>query len=178
MKTDIEGTDLWVRTFGGSGYDEVWSVVPADDSFVLAGWTQSFGTGDWDAYVIKVNAPPASALALINMYYDKVSLPEGRMSFQIRIVRSDVVDTTCSVTYRTEAGSAVAGQDYLGQTGVIVTFKPSETAKVIRVFIIDDKLKEPFAETFTVRLTGASGATVGSRDATTCEIRANDPLGV
>ncbi len=50
-------TTTWAKRYGGSNYDSVSSVVPtADGGYVLAGYTNSFGSNDVDAWVIKLNA--------------------------------------------------------------------------------------------------------------------------
>lgn len=55
MKTDSEGNKKWERTFGGSGDDLASAVQPtADGGYVLAGSTDSYGAGDYDAWLIKV----------------------------------------------------------------------------------------------------------------------------
>ncbi|MDD5528697.1 MAG: T9SS type A sorting domain-containing protein [bacterium] len=50
---------LWTRTYGGTGRDEGYSVQSASggtDGFVIAGYTNSFGAGYDDAYLIKTNS--------------------------------------------------------------------------------------------------------------------------
>ncbi|MCL6449850.1 MAG: hypothetical protein K6T75_00955 [Acetobacteraceae bacterium] len=57
ISTDVNGRQIWSRTFGGTGEDRAWAVlVAADGGFVLAGETQSFGAGDGDAWLIKTDA--------------------------------------------------------------------------------------------------------------------------
>jgi hypothetical protein len=47
----------WDVTFGGTGTDRAWSVQQTNDGgFVLLGWTNSFGAGGYDFYVVKTNA--------------------------------------------------------------------------------------------------------------------------
>jgi len=47
----------WSRTYGGSGDDECSSIQPtADGGYVLAGATNSFGAGDYDAWLLKTDA--------------------------------------------------------------------------------------------------------------------------
>jgi len=50
------GDTIWVRFWGGSSNDYGYSVVQtADSCFIIAGTTQSFGLGNSDGWVIKVN---------------------------------------------------------------------------------------------------------------------------
>ncbi|MCX6640319.1 MAG: T9SS type A sorting domain-containing protein [bacterium] len=53
----VEGDSLWSRIYGGNDYEYAYSVVQAPDGgFVLAGYTDSFGAGYDDVYVVKTNA--------------------------------------------------------------------------------------------------------------------------
>jgi hypothetical protein len=57
IKTDADGRDVWRRTYGGSGKDEGHSVCLTEDGgYVTAGWTDSFGKGNRDVYLIKTDA--------------------------------------------------------------------------------------------------------------------------
>lgn len=56
VKTDSNGDTLWCKTFGGALRDYTYSVAEASDSgFILTGYTESFGGGGNDYYLIKVN---------------------------------------------------------------------------------------------------------------------------
>jgi len=57
VRTDSDGNPIWSKTYGGDFEDVALSVVATDDScFVAAGWTKSFGAGETDFYLIKVDA--------------------------------------------------------------------------------------------------------------------------
>jgi uncharacterized delta-60 repeat protein len=61
VKTDGQGDTLWTRTYGGSSDDEAFSVQQtADGSYILAGWTESFGAGSRDFYLVKTNSQGAT----------------------------------------------------------------------------------------------------------------------
>jgi peptidyl-Asp metalloendopeptidase len=66
-----------------------------------------------------------------------------------------------SVNYSTANGTAAAGADYLATSGTLSWLNGETTAKTITVPILADAAIEG-NETFTVALSGASGATVGS----------------
>ncbi|MEZ4924049.1 MAG: hypothetical protein R2780_12830 [Crocinitomicaceae bacterium] len=54
IKTDINGTPLFQKTYGGSDWDQAYDVTQLDDSgFVLVGKTYSYGNGLSDIYMIK-----------------------------------------------------------------------------------------------------------------------------
>jgi sugar lactone lactonase YvrE len=63
-----------------------------------------------------------------------------------------------TVSYSTGNGSAAAGTNYTAATGTVV-FAPGETTKTILVQTLDDGVVDP-ALSFTVTLSGASGATI------------------
>jgi hypothetical protein len=53
VKTDANGDTAWVRTYGGTGTDSGRSVVQNDlGQYVVAGYTNSFGGGSWDVYLL------------------------------------------------------------------------------------------------------------------------------
>ena len=57
VKTDANGDTQWTRTFGGSHADEGCAVEQSTDGgYIIAAGTTSFGSGNWDAYVIKADA--------------------------------------------------------------------------------------------------------------------------
>ncbi|SHO67271.1 chitinase [Pseudoxanthobacter soli DSM 19599] len=72
--------------------------------------------------------------------------------------------TPVTVAYTTANGTAIAGSDYVAQSGTI-TFAPGETTKEIHVTAIGDGVVEP-NETFSVVLSAPSGATIATGTAT------------
>ena len=78
-----------------------------------------------------------------------------------------------TVAYRTADGTATAGEDYTRASGKL-KFAPGETAKTVRVPVLDDAIDEG-EETFTLRLVNASGARIADGTATGT-IENSDPL--
>ena len=57
VRTDLSGDILWTKTYGGADSDLGYSVQQtADKGYIIAGWTHSFGSGNWDVYLIKTDS--------------------------------------------------------------------------------------------------------------------------
>lgn len=70
VKTDYLGTYEWSTTFGGSGDEYSLSVQQTKDGgYIVAGYTNSFGAGLYDIYLIKLDGLPTSA----DLWVDKDS---------------------------------------------------------------------------------------------------------
>ena len=56
VKTDSSGDTLWTKTYGGTGHDIAASVKQTTNGeYIIAGWTESFGAGNRDFYLVKTN---------------------------------------------------------------------------------------------------------------------------
>jgi len=57
VKTDASGAEQWYQTFGGSAFDLGTCVhQTSDGGYIIAGGTNSSGSGDRDAYLIKTDS--------------------------------------------------------------------------------------------------------------------------
>jgi hypothetical protein len=57
IKTDANGNLQWAKTYGGTNEERAYSVrQTSDGGYIVAGWTNSFGAGGWDALLIKTDA--------------------------------------------------------------------------------------------------------------------------
>lgn len=56
IKTNSDGDTLWTRTYGGVGNEEAYSLAQTNDGgYVLAGYTDSYGAGGKDFYVVRTD---------------------------------------------------------------------------------------------------------------------------
>lgn len=57
VKTDSQGTEIWSRTYGGLWDDFGYSVEnTSDGGYIVAGYTESFGAGAGDAWILKMES--------------------------------------------------------------------------------------------------------------------------
>ncbi len=75
---------------------------------------------------------------------------------RFKVTLSEVSDQDISVSYRTQASSAEAGEDYVTRRGII-TFAPGETEAFVEVPVINDRVIES-EERLIFRLFNAEGA--------------------
>jgi hypothetical protein len=114
-------------------------------------------------------ATPGSSLQFSAASY---SVNERDGSIVITVTRTGNTDTTASVQYATSNGSASSAGDYAAVAGTL-TFAPGELSKSFTVSITNDTVAEA-AETFTVVLTNAANANLGSPATATVSIVDND----
>ena len=56
IKLDEYGNKIWEKTFGGWSDDVAYSIQQTKDGgYIVAGWTESFGAGGSDVYIIKLD---------------------------------------------------------------------------------------------------------------------------
>ncbi|BAY24884.1 Na-Ca exchanger/integrin-beta4 [Calothrix sp. NIES-2100] len=78
---------------------------------------------------------------------------------------SQASSQTVTVKYATANGTATAGSDYTSTTGTL-TFNPGDISKVINIPILNDSISEA-DETFTLKLTTPTNASLGTSTVTT-----------
>jgi Domain of unknown function (DUF5122) beta-propeller len=55
IKTDLNGDTIWTKTYGGVNSDEGYDISQTfDGGYIIAGTTESFGSGGSDVYLIKI----------------------------------------------------------------------------------------------------------------------------
>ena len=57
VKTDSSGNMLWNQTYGGAGDEAANAIVQTSDTgYALAGWTDSYGAGGYDFWLVKTDS--------------------------------------------------------------------------------------------------------------------------
>jgi hypothetical protein len=57
IKTNSLGDTVWTKTYGGAGDDMGESIRQTEDGgYIIVGWTDSYGAGDFDVYLIKTDS--------------------------------------------------------------------------------------------------------------------------
>ena len=87
---------------------------------------------------------------------------KSNMKFNVTLSKPSTKKVT--VHYATQNGTAIAGSDYIAQSGSI-TINPGDTKAAINISILGDKTVEP-NETFKVNLSNAMNATISKATGT------------
>jgi chitinase len=109
-----------------------------------------------------INTPSQPTVSIGNSAKAEGDSGTSNMSFTVSLSKASNKPVT--VNYATSNGTATAGQDYTATSGTI-TFAAGETSKTVNVAVTGDTAVES-DETFSVTLSGPSGATLGASTAT------------
>lgn len=93
------------------------------------------------------------------------TLNEGAGALTITVERVDGSDGAASVKYGTAAGTAKGGKDFTPRTGTLRWASGDQSPKTFEVPIKNDTAREQ-DESFAIRLSKATGATIGTSNAT------------
>jgi len=143
------------------GQPYTWSINPKNSAGTTTGDTWSFTTE---------NEPPRGTMQFSASSY---SVAENDGSRTITVTRTGGSYGAASVNYATANGSALAGSDYTTTSGTLYWSDGDTASKTFSVPISNDGTPES-SEAFTVALSGATGATLGSPSSATVTILDDD----
>ncbi|MFI5144828.1 MAG: T9SS type A sorting domain-containing protein [Ignavibacteria bacterium] len=143
VKLDANGTLQWTRTVGGAALDYGESIIQTTDGgYVIGGLTYSFGAGNQDVYVVKLDAGgnlqwSRAVGGAYDDYIESIVLATdggyvgaghtdsfGAGSFDVYIVKLDASGNTCADTTSPPSQSGTGGT--LGTPTTTITI-PSPT---------------------------------------------------
>ena len=158
--------DLWEITVEPDGREAVSITLPGNRA---CGTTGAVCTAGENPRALS-NSPSATVAGPTVAAPPTVSISGGSgtegddsaIAFAVTLDRA--ATDTVTVDYATSDGSAAAGGDYTATSGTL-SFAAGTTSGTITVPIADDEVNES-DETFTVALSNASGATLGTGTAT------------
>lgn len=92
------------------------------------------------------------------------TVSEGAGTLTVTVERVDGSDGAASVQFATAAGTAKGGKDFAARKGTLRWANGDQAAKTFEVPIKNDRAREQ-EETFTVKLSKATGASIGTSSA-------------
>ena len=160
--------DLWQITVEPDGRDDVTITLPGHRN---CGTTGAVCTRGDDPRPLShspsatVAGPPVAVETTPTVSISGGSGKEGDdSSVSFTVTLDEAATGTVTVDYATSDGTADAGDDYTAKSGTL-SFSAGQTSKTISIAISDD-IENESDETFTVTLSNASGADIGTSAAT------------
>jgi hypothetical protein len=91
IKTDANGDTLWTKTYGGTDWDYGWSMQQTTDGgYIIAGRTKSFGAGNHDVYLLKIEAElPAFTVTPTNITFGNVPVDSSKTD-SVRVTNTGI----------------------------------------------------------------------------------------
>ena len=175
--TALAGSDYTAKsgtlTFAAGETSKVVKVLVSGDTGVEANETltlslsnpagATIADGSATGTIVNDDVAPLPTLSIAGASFAEGSaMSPGHGMFVVSL--SQAATSAVTVSFATTDGTAVAGSDYVAQTGTL-TFAAGETQKVIHVMAVGDGTVEP-DETFKVTLSSAQGATIAQASAT------------
>ena len=150
--------DLWEITVRPSGHGDATVTLAGGRACGTSGAVCTRG----DSRRPLANSPSATVRAQAALSVADAKVQEGPgASVEFRVSLSRAASGTVTVEYATSNATATAGEDYTAASGTL-RFGAGETSKTIAVSVLDDAHDEGH-ETFTLRLSNASGARIRTR---------------
>ncbi|QXE24053.1 Na-Ca exchanger/integrin-beta4 [Richelia sinica FACHB-800] len=180
LGTAINGTDYTnltgTVTFAAGSSTATVTVNPTNDNIDELTETVTLNLGLGTGYTLgattsaTVNIADTDPLPTLNISLNQ-KVVEGLTSSQTvtyTVTLSNPSTQTITVNYATANGTAIAGSDYTARTGTL-TFNPGVTSQVISISILNNAINEA-DETFTLKLSSPTNATLGTNHTATTTI--------
>jgi CSLREA domain-containing protein len=156
----------------GAGNSSITAAAPMSGlsgNFITATATNPSGNTSEFSQCTQLSTP----LPVIQFGQSSYSTFEDCTAVTITVAREGDTSTAASVAYATQSGTASERSDFNSAAGTI-SFAPGDTAKSFDVLISEDSYVEG-TESFTVTLSDASGATLGTPSTATIQIVDDQP---
>jgi hypothetical protein len=122
FKTDANGTLEWTKTIGGLKRDEARFVQETSDGgFIIAGTTESYGSGGSDIWLIKV------ADVKVDTTQSQVNISENNAQSRIIITDNNIQDNI-----QTTPGKSIPGFEFFGSVFSILIILFSRRRMLVR----------------------------------------------
>ena len=161
-------TSSMLRTIGTTDPPPAGGIQPGD-MFMVVDVFGSFWWGDAvDSHLSESDGAGRLGFAVQSMY-----AAEGSGSANVLVERTEGTDGTVTVQFATADDTAIAGRNYVAQSGTL-TFGPGEIFRTIAVPLIDDHAYDGNAQ-FKVNLSNPAGASMSAFTTETVVIRDSEP---
>ena len=160
----------WIRVSGGTdtripGATSKTYTVVADDVGATLKVEASFTDDDGTPQTVESEETKTAALLMLSIADANVAEGDsGNVELEFTVTLNGATTETVTVDWATVDGTATAGKDYTAGNGTL-TFNTGDSSKTLTVTVLDDTVHEPI-ESFTVRLSNPSGATIADGSAT------------
>jgi len=115
LKLNSDGSIAWQKAYGGDCGEKAYSIVQTSDGgYAMAGYTDSFGAGGADAFILKIDPngeiPACSAMGTSNAIVIDTSASEPEMSVVVNSTDISPAASNASITDTSVAPLQVCGQ--------------------------------------------------------------------
>jgi hypothetical protein len=106
IKLDANGNSVWTQTFGGIESDQAYCVQQTTDGgYIIIGQTMSYGAGNMDYYIIRLEADTQFSPITVNLtpHNPPIQIPAGGGNFQYDLQLSNVGSTSYTIDFQLSA---------------------------------------------------------------------------